>query len=190
MTGQPSRRSLPYRRFTCEAGWRFFAYRDRQSCRPLGAGRHEHKVHVIDHQDAGFDRTANIGDDLHESIAIGPAISVIEDACLTIDAALQEMDRRDGKHETRPARYPPMLDIRRRAAKARYLLTRICVWLFNSRCLCRSTPPSVAREAGTGCGESCCGSENYAGSLSPHRRLIPRRPALDARGGRAFIFSI
>jgi hypothetical protein len=34
------------------------------------------------------------------------------------------MDRRAGKHETRPARHPPMLGIRPRAAKAAVALRR------------------------------------------------------------------
>jgi hypothetical protein len=47
---------------------------------------------------------------------------------------IPEMDRHAGKHEARPARHPPMLGIRPRAAKARNRLTPTCVRRATSRC--------------------------------------------------------
>ena len=105
-----------------------------QSRGPLGAGRRQQEVDVVGHQDVGVDRAADIGGDLREIVEIGAPIGIIEEAGLAIDAALHEMDRRAGKHETRPARHPPMLGIRPRAAKARTRLTPTCVWLATSRC--------------------------------------------------------
>jgi hypothetical protein len=89
---------------------------------------------VVGHQEVGVDRAADIGGDLREIVEIDVPISIIEEAGLAIDAALHEMDRHAGKHEPRPARHPPMLGIRPRAAKACTRLTPTCVWLATSRC--------------------------------------------------------
>jgi hypothetical protein len=115
---------------------------------PLGAGRRQQEVDVVGHQDVGVDRATDIGGDLREIVEIGAPIGIVEEAGLAIDAALHEMDRHAGKHEARPARHPPMLGIRPRAAKACSRLTPICVWLATSHCSCRPTSPRMARDAG------------------------------------------
>jgi len=116
---------------------------------PLGAGRRQQEVDVVGHQDVGVDRAADIGGDLREIVEIGAPIGIIEEAGLEIDAALQEMDRHAGKHETRSARHPPMLGIRPWPAKACSRVTPTCVWLATSYRSCSSTSPRVvARDAG------------------------------------------
>jgi hypothetical protein len=79
---------------------------------PLGAGRRQQEVDVVGHEDLGVERAADIGGDLREIVEIGAPVGIFEEAGLAIDAALHEMDRHAGKHETRPARHPPMFRIR------------------------------------------------------------------------------
>jgi hypothetical protein len=115
---------------------------------PLGAGRRQQEVDVVGHQDVGVDRAADIGGDLREIVEIGAPIGIVEEAGLAIDAALQEMDRHAGKHETRPARHRPMFGVRPRPAKARTGVTPTFGGLATSCWSWRSPSSRAARGAG------------------------------------------